>query len=110
MKLKDVVKLQKQAFKRRIELRFKKGHDYASEADCLDNFKKMARLCKILQLDVSKPYAVALFFVVHKLLRLQNLVQNNKTPENESVLDTIDDALNYLDLTRENLIDQVKGE
>jgi len=110
MRLKDAVDLQKQAFKRRIELRLKKGHDYASKADCLDNFKRMAEIAKILRIDVTTGYGVALWHLLHKLVRLQNLIALKIGPENESIIDTIDDALNYLDLMRENLIDQVKGE
>ena len=74
-----------------------KGHDYAKEMDTIINFKKQAQINTALELDES-PKCDALRLVVIKLIRLANLWTNNKEPNNESILDTIMDGMNYLQL------------
>jgi hypothetical protein len=39
-----------------------------------------------------------MFMVLLKLDRMNNIVQYNKTPKNESITDSVKDAHNYLDL------------
>jgi hypothetical protein len=79
-----------------MELTKKKAADYAQDGDTLSNFKIQAQMqSELLGTEVS-PADVALQFVIVKLVRLANL--RDKEPQNESVLDTIRDAINYLGL------------
>lgn len=98
-------KIQKSSFKRRWELRNTKGHDYATE-DILSNFKRMAMIMKIWNVDVTVCYGTALFYAFLKIDRLCNLVFSGKEPANESIQDTIDDLKNYIDLMEECMIDE----
>ena len=102
--------LSEEMFEPIMELTERKSHDYAGEGDTLSNFKIQAQMqSKLLGYEVS-PAEVALQFVIVKLVRLANL--KGKEPRNESVLDTIRDAINYLGLHYACRIDEncsVKG-
>lgn len=108
MKLKKALEIEDKSYKKRRSIRIKKGKDYAKEEDCLQNFKKVARIAKILEIDVTKSYGVAMFYKILKIDRLCNLVFRKKeiNPENESLIDNIDDELNYTELFRETLIEE----
>ena len=106
MKLEDAIALQQKLFDRRIELRRTKGNDYASEEDCLLNFKTVAKLCDIFNVDMTKSYGVAFMYKLLKLQREANLIFNDKQPKNESLVDTLLDLSNYNDLELECLIDE----
>lgn len=109
MKLSTALALQDNFYKERIELRKKKGKDYANEDDCLTNFKNVAKILGLLGIDPSKSYGVALIYTVLKLDRISNLVFRRKgKPSNEAIDDSISDILNYLDLFRECLLDDYK--
>lgn len=95
-------------FFERLKMFKKKRHDYATDDDCLSNFKRLAELIKILRIDTTKPEGVALFFTVHKLDRVCNLLCLLKNPENESLQDNLNDLQNYLDLLRGILIEKFK--
>jgi len=90
------------SLRRRLKLAKKKRHDYATSEDVLANFKRLGVAGKDLKLHLlweKKPaLAYALFMVVMKLDRMNNLFNQNKTPTNEAVQDSWDDAKNYLDL------------
>ena len=105
----DFRKLIEVTHSRRVELREKKSKDYASEADTLDNFKRMSLLCETLDIDLRRSaWDVAMFFVVFKVDRWCNLRRVGRTPENESVLDTVIDGHNYWDLALGCAIDEEK--
>ena len=106
MKLKEALKLEREHFEKRMKLRTKKGKDYATEADVLSNFKVMAALQKTLQLNLSKPSHVALWHLLHKLVRIVNLTKKEVEPENESLEDTYLDGNNYIDLSKECYLDE----
>lgn len=74
-----------------------KGCDYATEMDTLTNFRKQAQINTTLELDDS-PKCQALRLLVVKLIRISNLWMNNKKPNYESLLDTVLDGMNYLQL------------
>jgi len=105
MNLNTALKIEREAFARRMDLRLKKGEDYANDTDCLQNFKKVAILLSTLDIDTSKSYGVALIYAMLKVDRLCNLIFRQKTdkPKNEAISDTIDDLQNYIDLFRESL-------
>ena len=71
----------------------------------MKNFRNMAAVFSTLQIDISKPYGVALIHAVLKIDRLNNLLNKNTPPSNESLQDTIDDLKNYVDLMEACLID-----
>lgn len=108
MKLEEALKITDESYRRRKELRIKKCHDYAKDDDCLKNFKNMANILSTLKIDISKSYGIALVYVILKIDRLCNLIFQKEeiNPENESVLDTFDDLSNYIDLMRENFIEE----
>ena len=108
MKSEYALKRMRERFEKRLAIRIKKAKDYANEADCLQNFKKVAQLLKLLDVSPHTPHGVAMTYALLKIDRLCNLVfrQKNTNPENESVEDTIEDLQNYLDLFTECLEEQ----
>lgn len=73
-----------------------KGNDYANE-DVLSNFKLAGAI-------VGKDaVSNCLNFIGTKVVRLGNLLGNNKNPKNESVRDTLFDLANYCVLLDEIL-------
>jgi len=106
MKIEESKKIRDSSFKRRWALRKSKGHDYAKEQDVLANFKQVSEILRILNVDVTVPYGVALMYVILKLQRLSNLLFSGKQPKNEPLQDTVDDLLNYIDLMEECLIEE----
>ena len=65
----------------------------------------MATVLGALQIDISKPYGVALIYAILKIDRLNNLLNKNTAPANESLQDTVDDLKNYVDLMEACLMD-----
>lgn len=114
MKIEKAIEIEERDFKKRIELRWKKGHDYAKkEGDILSNFKIMAALQRTLEeygyrIPIEESYGTALWHLFHKLVRILNLINNKTDPKNESLMDTFLDANNYIDLTKECYIDEMK--
>jgi hypothetical protein len=72
-----------------------KAKDYADD-DILANFKRISKIAKLYDITFKNSYEYALFMVIMKLDRLHNLLKQGKTPTNESLSDTIQDAFNYL--------------
>jgi len=116
MKIEEAIKLEEEAHERRMKIRQKKAHDYAKEdADCLSNFKVMADIEDALRkhgysIPIDKPHGVAAWHLLHKFIRLLNLWNDSKSPENESLEDTHDDLGNYNDLAKECFIDYKRGD
>ena len=113
MELETSLKICKESFDRRMEIRKIKGHDYAQDTDCLANFKVTASICKSMSdagmpIDITTPNGVAMFYGLLKFLRRVNLYSKNTEPLNESLRDTFDDAHNYLDLEYECYMDHSK--
>ena len=75
-----------------------KGNDYADSEDVLKNFKAVSEICKILNIDSRTQYGTHLFYIVLKLQRAANLLQEGKTAQNESVEDTLIDLRTYTGL------------
>lgn len=114
MNIKKAIELERKDFEKRMEIRWKKGYDYAKvEGDILSNFKVMADLEKILDkhgysIPIDRPCGVALWHLLHKIIRLLNLLNKGTDPQNETINDTFLDMSNYTDLTKECLIDEEK--
>jgi hypothetical protein len=92
--------------KARQAINKKKAHDYA-DVDVLSNFKRVSLAASALKIDVAKPWGYALFMVLMKIDRYNNLLSAGKKPKNESIDDTIIDAHNYLDLSHAAYKDMV---
>ncbi|MHA1757033.1 MAG: hypothetical protein ACTSVV_09700 [Promethearchaeota archaeon] len=98
MKPDDFINLCNKIFNDRMKVMVAKQHDYANE-DALSNFKLLAKIVELFRIDMTKPYGIALFFVLMKVLRICNLIFVRKSdPKNESILDSDIDAKNYLDI------------
>lgn len=90
-------------FEKRLELSRSKEEDYGSKDIPNDNFHRMAELCRILKVDITKPGGVAQFYIVSKLDRMCNLLRDGRTPNNEGVEDTLADMQNYIDILQDIL-------
>jgi len=82
-----------------------KGHDYATQEDVIDNFKKQTIICEALELDDS-PKAQAVRLLIVKLIRIANLWKKD-TPKNESIVDSIVDGVNYFILSEACRLDEL---
>lgn len=90
---------------KKVAIRQAKAHDYANE-DCLSNFKVMADIAKVMkqrgyEIDTTKPWGVAMWHLMHKIVRIVRLYNDESTPENESVADSHLDLELYSQLCKE---------
>lgn len=112
MDLKDFVSMVEKVNNNRTAILDNKNHDYSCKADALANFKRIAKAVEILGIDTKSPIGVALFMLVMKVDRFNNLTKNDAKPKCESVLDTVVDGHNYLDfayaISSENGLSGVK--
>lgn len=71
-----------------------KGDDYTTDrlSNQHENFERVAMIAAWFTNDMDKPYAV---LMATKIVRLAALLSGDKTPKNESVLDTFVDMTNY---------------
>lgn len=104
MKIDEAIALERKLFEQRMAIREKKGHDYATSDNVHENFDTVAKLCETFKIDMTKPYGVAFLYKLLKIQREANLIFNNKTPQNEPIVDTLLDLANYNDLELEILI------
>ena len=95
MNLTELDSLLEKQGKRARELCVKKNADYSKDDDVHVNFKTVAQLCKVLEVDVSTPRGCIQFHILHKIHRLFKLINEGRTPENESVADTVLDEFVY---------------
>ena len=89
-----------------------KSHDYATE-DVLSNAKRNSAIARLFKIDFSRDYHHMLFLTLMKWDRIQNLFSAGKTPKNESIDDTLVDALNYTLLTAaciKEMLDEEKAK
>lgn len=74
-----------------------KANDYASE-DVLSNFKIVSSVIKTIGIEPTTPEGYATLMVILKFVRIWNLKKEGKDIMNESLLDSYEDAINYLKL------------
>jgi hypothetical protein len=74
-----------------------KSNDYASE-DVLSNFKIVSNVIKTIGINPATPEGYATLMVILKFVRIWNLKTESKDIKNESLLDSYEDAINYLKL------------
>ena len=82
----------------RRQLIISKNHDYSKDEDAHSNFKEVAALCKILNVDVTTPCGCAQYHVVQKIHRKFKLMNTGAKPAHESLWDNTLDVHNYIDL------------
>lgn len=82
-----------------------KRYDYANE-DVLSNFKGVSGAAKSLDIDITTATGYSLFMVLLKIARLSNLLNAEKTPNNESIEDSFLDGINYFKLAYCCYLDQ----
>lgn len=104
MNIDEAITLQEKLFKQRMEIRRKKGHDYANLENVHLNFDTLSQICKLLNVDVTTPFGCAIYNKILKLQRETNLLFSGKTASNEAILDTLLDLSNYNDLELEILV------
>ena len=75
-----------------------KGSDYAN-VDVLSNFKIVSEIVKLAKINAELPEGYAMLMVILKIVRIWNLKESGKTPENESLLDSYKDLINYCKLS-----------
>ena len=90
-----------------IDILNSKSQDYATEFDVLNNFKQVSSAAKALNIDITDATNYALFMVILKIARLTNLINNNKTPNNESIEDSFLDGISYFKLALCNYKDKI---
>jgi len=88
MNTKEFNKQIEQTFKECLSTVKKKNHDYSGE-DALHNFK----MCEEFGISAQKGILVRLS---DKFSRISNLMDKENAVEDESISDSIDDAINYL--------------
>lgn len=88
MNLETQSKVFDETVQRMRDIMFKKGNDYANE-DRLSNFKLAGAICGLS----AEQNCLSLIAV--KVARLGTLISESKTPNNESIEDSILDLCNY---------------
>jgi hypothetical protein len=99
MNKKEQIELIKELDEKLIEILESKGEDYASSQDRLGNFKRLSLAARTLGVNVTTPHGYAMFMVLLKIDRINNLLNSDKTPNNESVDDSFSDGINYFKLS-----------
>ena len=99
MKRNDLIKGVERTFKECLDKMKKKNHDYAGESDALKNFKLVDYLG-----IASTPQGI-LVRLCDKFSRIANIYQGGAQVD-ESVDDTIKDAINYLVILKASLKEQ----
>lgn len=79
----------------RLRIRESKSKDYSGE-DVLSNFKRISTAARHLNISVYSPEGYAMFMILMKLDRINNL--RGRKAENESIEDSVIDLHNYADL------------
>lgn len=98
MNSKEQIELIEQMDRDLTDILKSKGEDYSTDGDRLENFKRLAGAVKELKLDMTTSYGVAMFMVIMKVDRINNLLRTGKGPNNEGIEDSFKDGTNYFKL------------
>jgi len=104
MNSKDQIKKIKALNRKTLEVIQSKGADYGND-DVLSNFKQVSQVIKILKIDATTPEGYSMLLVILKICRISTLKDGNKIPNNESLLDSYEDLINYCKLAYLNEIE-----
>lgn len=100
MTLEELKKEFEENSKKRLSILESKGEDYASKVGMTNNFNRVSKIAKELNIDVRDPVQYALFMCIMKLDRISNLLNSTSKVNNESIEDSLDDLQNYVFLSR----------
>ena len=82
------------------ELHSRKNKDYAQGGDPLGNFKRVAGILSLYNLDVSQPAAVALVYMFKQLDAVLWMLSNKYEGEVEGIDERLQDVHIYAKLAR----------
>ena len=82
-----------ESVKKMIELREKKGQDYATDSNPFSNFDVTEFGISLFNNERDKTFVWPIFT---KLARLASLLNSNRIPNNESIDDSLIDIANYV--------------
>lgn len=85
-----------------LEIAIKKNQDYAGTGDPFKNF----RGSEFVKVD---PKRAILVRTMDKISRISNLIDTNAQVKNESINDTLDDAINYLAILKSYINNEKKA-
>ena len=102
----DQIKLISELDSKTLDVIKKKSSDYAQDKDVLSNFKLVSSIIKLLEIDTTTPEGYCMLMVILKIVRICNLKSGNKTPLNESLIDSYEDLINYCKLCLLNEIEK----
>ena len=91
--------------KKTLDIIKSKSSDYAQNVDVLSNFKIVSQLIKLIGIDVTTPEGYCMLMILLKVVRIWNLKSESKSPNNESLLDSYEDLINYAKLAYLNEIE-----
>ena len=94
MNSKELIERVERTFSSCLKLMKDKNADYSTKVDAFSNFKK------IEELGITSVEKVIMTRVADKLIRITNLLERDNVVNDESVLDSIDDGINYLALLK----------
>lgn len=72
-----------------------KANDYSDKKDRYSSFHNTYKLARLVGLSGDKVYDVFIINYCQKISRIENLLQNNIDPKNESLIDSFIDLINY---------------
>jgi len=85
-----------------------KNNDYSDKDYVHDNFLKQALILRILGVNMYTIKGAIVGMIVVKLIRICNLIFNDKLPRFEGVEDSCDDLLGYTHLLRVRLKEETE--
>lgn len=81
--------------KEALQLVDKKNEDYSCADDVHSNFKRMAQICRVEDIDTKTEEGIMAFFIFLKADRMWNIAKKGKMPKNEPILDSGLDSFIY---------------
>jgi len=90
-----------QTFEQCLQIAKRKTQDYATQQDPFKNFRNS----KVVGVKPSRGILVR---ILDKISRISNLIDKNAAVKDESIEDTINDAINYLAILKAQLQNERK--
>ena len=72
-----------------------KANDYSNQNDRYSCFKRTFQLSRLCGSASRETNDIFIFNICQKIARIENLLQNNIDPKNESLIDSFIDLINY---------------
>jgi hypothetical protein len=96
MTLSELLAYAESTFRDCVSLLARKNKDYSHYENTHSNFEEVSAICKILNVDISKPRGVIEYHIAQKVHRLFKLINTNHEPTNESLADSAKDLIDYI--------------